>query len=109
MTRIATRTTESLVGLKPSATVIKTDAAIIGEATKSALAKAEEVGLKRIAFPALGTGVGEIPHYEAAKAMLDATIEYLNNREVTRLYEVVYVLFDDEAYGSFGSVLSESQ
>ncbi len=87
----------------------KTDTGIIAKATKNALAKAEEVGLKRIAFPAMGTGVGEIPYSEAAKAMLDATVEYLKVREVIRLFEVTYILFDDEAYDSYKTVLSERQ
>ena len=85
---------------------LKTDTGIIADATKSALAKAEEVGLKRVAFPAMGTGVGNIPYAEAAEAMLGATIEYLNNREAIRIFEVTYVLFNDEAYEAYKTVLA---
>jgi len=88
---------------------LKTDAGIIAEATKNSLAKAEEVGLKRIAFPALGTGVGQTPYGEAAQAMLDATTEYLKNRDKIRILEVTYVLFDDEAYDAYKTVLAKNQ
>ena len=37
---------------------LRTSAAIIKQATVNSLRKAEELGLKSIAFPALGTGVG---------------------------------------------------
>jgi O-acetyl-ADP-ribose deacetylase (regulator of RNase III) len=87
----------------------KTDPEIISKATANALAKAEEVGLKRIAFPALGTGVGEIPYSDSAHAMLSATVGYLTNRETVRLLEVTYVLYDDEAYLAYKNVLSENQ
>ncbi len=86
-----------------------TDTAIIAKATKSALEKAEEVGLKRIAFPAMGTGVGNIPYEEAAKSMLDATVEYLKGRNKVRVFEITYVLFDDEAYEAYKSVLAKHQ
>ncbi|MCP4229035.1 MAG: Appr-1-p processing protein [bacterium] len=87
----------------------KTDTDVISQATKSALVKAEEVGLKRVAFPALGTGVGEIPYADAAKAMLDATLEYLGNRDTVRILEVTYVLNDDEAYRAYKEALSNHQ
>lgn len=87
----------------------KTNAGLIADATNSALAIAEEIGLKRIALPAMGTGVGEIPYAEAAKTMLDATVNYFENRDKARLLEVTYVLFDDEAYEAYKAVLSDHQ
>ncbi|NIT37063.1 MAG: Appr-1-p processing protein [candidate division Zixibacteria bacterium] len=87
----------------------KTDAGVIGRATKAALANAESVGLKSIAFPALGTGVGRVPYGVAAEAMLRATLEHLSEREKARLKRVVFVLYDDDAFESFRSALESFQ
>jgi O-acetyl-ADP-ribose deacetylase (regulator of RNase III) len=57
----------------------------------------------------MGTGVGEIPYAEAAKTMLDATVNYFKNRDNIRLIEVTYVLFDDKAYEAYKTVLSDYQ
>ena len=83
-----------------------TDAGIIARATLAALEDAESIGLKTIAFPALGTGVGGMPYEEAAAAMLGQTEKYLSGRETPRLKRVVFVLFDDAATESFRKVLS---
>ena len=45
---------------------LRTSAEIIEQATKNSLRKAEELGLKSIAFPALGTGVGGFSLEECA-------------------------------------------
>lgn len=74
---------------------------IIASATESALTSAEEIGLKRIAFPAMGTGVGKIPYADSAEAMLGAVMAYLEKRPVVRLLEITFVLFDDDAYAAF--------
>jgi len=52
------------------------DVGNVKEATRAALECAEENGLKRIAIPGLGTGVGGVPMDKAAKAMLDAIVNF---------------------------------
>jgi O-acetyl-ADP-ribose deacetylase (regulator of RNase III) len=79
----------------------RTNVDLIAKATNSALTRAEEIGLKRVALPAMGTGVGNIPYADSADAMIGAVLEYLKNRTVARLLEITFVLFDDEAYGAF--------
>jgi O-acetyl-ADP-ribose deacetylase (regulator of RNase III) len=74
---------------------------LIAKAANSSLLRAEEIGLKRIAFPAMGTGVGKMPYADSADAMLSAISDYLVNRDIVRLLEVTCVLFDDEAYAAF--------
>lgn len=83
----------------------KTDADKIYRATKSSLLLAEKLGLRSIAFPALGTGVGAFPYKESAKSMMKAVEEvapFLKN-----LREVVFVLWGREAYDSFKEVLEQ--
>ena len=80
-----------------------TDPEKIATATRNSLRRAEELKLKSIAFPALGTGVGGIPYREAARTMLDVVKEHLAGESV--LEQVVFALFGEEAYGAFLSVL----
>ncbi len=80
---------------------------LISKATKSALTSAEEIGLKRIALPAMGTGVGKMPYGDSAEAMLTTVLDYLEARDVVRLLEITFVLYDDEAYGAFKEALKE--
>jgi O-acetyl-ADP-ribose deacetylase (regulator of RNase III) len=76
-----------------------TDEDKIRSATLNSLLRAEELGLKSIAFPALGTGVGGFPYSRAAKAMTDAVNEHLAGDSC--LEEVLFVLYGDEAFEAF--------
>src|SRR5438445_9992518 len=49
----------------------ETDAAIIEQATRSTLAKAEELSARSLALVAFGTGVGGFPVADAARIMVD--------------------------------------
>lgn len=82
-----------------------TDEEKIRAATKNSLLRAEELGLKSIAFPALGTGVGRFPYSKAAEVMVQEVDEYLA-KEVS-LEEVVFVLYGEEAYRAFEKVIVE--
>ena len=83
---------------------LQTDAEKIAAATRSALARAEELGLRSIAFPALGTGVGGFPLAEAARLMLGETRAHLGRGGSLR--EVVFVLRDEPAYRAFEKVMA---
>jgi len=80
-----------------------TSADYIRRATLSALARASELGLESIAFPALGTGVGGFPLEECARIMLDAAANHL--RAGTSLKTIEFVLFGPEAYRAFAEAL----
>ncbi|MFQ5886187.1 MAG: macro domain-containing protein [Anaerolineae bacterium] len=76
-----------------------TDEEKIRAATKNGLLQAEELGLKNIAFPALGTGVGRFPYLKAAEVMIQEVHEHLAKE--CSLEEVVFVLYSEEAYQAF--------
>ena len=82
-----------------------TDEEKIRAATKNGLLRAEELGLKSIAFPALGTGVGRFPYSEAAEVMVQEVGEHLAKE--CSLEEVVFVLYGEEAYRAFEKVMAE--
>ncbi len=78
---------------------LKTDADKIRQATRSSLLRGDELGIKSIAFPALGTGVGGFPLGECAGIMIGEVRRYSAGK--TGLEKVVFVLFDQTAYQAF--------
>jgi O-acetyl-ADP-ribose deacetylase (regulator of RNase III) len=66
---------------------------------KRVLDAAEEKGIKRIAFPPMGTGFYGIPLAKSATVMLDAIQNYLSaNRN---LAEVIICVMDNREYSEF--------
>ena len=84
---------------------LKTDAKKIREATKNSLLSGDELGIKSIAFPALGTGVGGFPLNECARIMIDEVRQYSARK--TGLEKVVFVLFGQSAYQAFKQELGK--
>jgi len=78
---------------------LKTDAEKLRQATKNSLLRADELGIKSIAFPALGTGVGGFPLNECARIMIDEVRQYSAGK--IGLEKVVFVLFGQPAYQAF--------
>lgn len=76
-----------------------TDDEKIRAATRNSLLRAKELGMKSIAFPALGTGVGGFPYEEAARIMVEEVAQHIMGQP--RLEEIVFVLFGEEAYQAF--------
>jgi O-acetyl-ADP-ribose deacetylase len=71
--------------------------------TVSALRRAEERGITRVAFPALGAGFFGMPAERSARVMLGTVREHLKGP--TTLKEVVFCLLDSRQLGSFEAVL----
>jgi len=78
---------------------LKTDAEKIRQATANSLLRGDELGIKSIAFPALGTGVGGFPLDECARIMINTVRQYSAGK--TGLERVVFVLYDEPAYQAF--------
>ena len=77
----------------------QTDAGKIRQATRNSLLKADELKLKSIAFPALGTGVGGFPLDECAGIMMGEVFDYAAGN--TGLERVVFVLYGQPAFQAF--------
>ena len=67
-----------------------------------ALQVADELGAKTVAFPAISTGVFGYPVEESASVAVDAV-----RGARTSVDEVLFVLFDDEAFNAFNRALDE--
>ncbi len=86
---------------------LRTDADKIRQATQNSLRRADELALKSIAFPALGTGVGGFSLEECARIMLEVVRRHSTSG--TGLERVVFVLYDEPAYQAFERVWRSSQ
>lgn len=74
----------------------------VRKAVQAALECADRAGLKRIAFPGMGTGVGRVDPFEAARAM----VETAGTFQPQCLEEVIFVAFGEELKRAFQRALS---
>jgi O-acetyl-ADP-ribose deacetylase (regulator of RNase III) len=77
----------------------ETTAESLRDAVRASLRRAEEKGLRSIAFPAIGTGVAGFPLDECARIMFAVVLEHLAG--TTSLEKVLFVLYGDDAYRTF--------
>ena len=80
---------------------LRTSAEAIERATRSTLARANDIGARTIALPAFGTGVGGFPLDECARIMVRVARAY----EPVALERVIFAVFGDEARRAFDAVL----
>ena len=77
------------------------------KATRAALVEAENLKLKSIAIPGMGTGVGGISYRDSMKAMFKA-IKDLNSEGLLRNLKLIrFVAWGREAYEEFVTALRE--
>jgi O-acetyl-ADP-ribose deacetylase (regulator of RNase III) len=82
----------------------RTNATIIDSAVRNALARAREIGVTSIAFPALGTGVGGFPLDEAALVTVRAVRDELPN--CPTIQHVTFAMRGAAAYQAFDAALA---
>jgi O-acetyl-ADP-ribose deacetylase (regulator of RNase III) len=80
----------------------RTDADIIERATRSTLAKAEELGARSLALVAFGTGVGGFSLDDAARIMVDVVRGHDGGLE-----RIVFAVHGDAAERAFRNALAE--
>ena len=84
----------------------RTSGAVIEAAVRNAMARAREIGVMSIAFPALGTGVGGFPLDEAARITV-ATVRDELPRSPS-IQHVIFALRGAVAYQSFEAALAST-
>ena len=77
-----------------------TSGEIIERATRSTLAKAEELGARSLALVAFGTGVGRFPLEEAARIMVGAAREHDGALE-----RIIFAVHGEDAERAFRAAL----
>ncbi|MFH0826329.1 MAG: macro domain-containing protein [Candidatus Omnitrophota bacterium] len=78
-----------------------TDEVKIRNSCRSSLEVAEDLGIKSMAFPALGCGVGGFPLLASAKIMAQEAFRHLKEKESSSLKEIIFCLYDAEAFDIF--------
>jgi O-acetyl-ADP-ribose deacetylase (regulator of RNase III) len=84
----------------------RTNGEVIDQAVRSALARARELEVTSIAFPALGTGVGGFPLDEAARVTVRAVREELPASP--SIQHVIFAMRGAAAYQAFETALAET-
>lgn len=82
----------------------RTSATIIEAAVRSAMARARELEVQSVAFPALGTGVGGFPLDEAARVTVATVRDELERSP--DIDHVIFALRGAAAYEAFGVALA---
>ena len=85
---------------------LRTSAAVIRRATSAALAAADRLGLRSIALPAFGTGVGGFPLAECARVMIGAVKDYAPAAASIRTLR--FVLFGQPAFQAFAEAAAHA-
>jgi O-acetyl-ADP-ribose deacetylase (regulator of RNase III) len=80
-------------------TDLRTDSDKIRNTTKNSLIRADELNLKSIAFPSIGTGVGGFPITKAASIMVHTAFEHARGK--TSIERIIFVLYGSDAYKIF--------
>jgi O-acetyl-ADP-ribose deacetylase len=82
----------------------RTSGAVIDAATRSAMARAREIGATSVAFPALGTGVGGFPLEESARVTVEAVRDELTRSPA--IEHVTFALRGAAAYEAFQAAIA---
>jgi O-acetyl-ADP-ribose deacetylase (regulator of RNase III) len=85
---------------------LRTSAPAIKKATENSLKRADELGCKSIALPALGTGVGGFSLTECARLMISAVRDYAEGN--IGIEKVIFVLYGEPAYHVFKTELEQT-
>ncbi len=83
----------------------RSNADLVRQATLSSLRRAEDLRLHSVAFPAFGTGAGRVEPKDCAVAMIGAVRAHFAEAKESSLRRILLVLFQDDAYHAFGSLL----
>jgi O-acetyl-ADP-ribose deacetylase (regulator of RNase III) len=83
----------------------RTDANKIKNAVINSLKRADELRIKSIAFPAIGTGIGHFPAKGAAEIMIDVVKKHVAGQ--TNLDKIIFALFNRNTYNAFKEALDK--
>jgi O-acetyl-ADP-ribose deacetylase (regulator of RNase III) len=79
----------------------------LGSAVRAALARAEEIGARSVALPAISTGVFGFPLDRAARISVTAACKFA--RAAKNVETIVFCLFDDRVRDVFRAELRQSE
>ncbi len=81
------------------------DGGKIHRATRNSLIRAQELGIKSIAFPALGAGIGGYPYDECARAMVRETWRFI--AMAGGFEKIIFCIKEDSGVHAFEDEMKE--
>ena len=78
---------------------------LLAGAYRSCLVRADELGARSVAFPAISMGIYGYPPHAGARVAINTVAEYL--RGTTAIEIVRFVLFSEDTYERFAGALAE--
>jgi len=84
------------------------EAALLASAYRSSLQLAVRHGVRRLAFPAISTGVYGFPKHEAARIAVRTVRDFLRTQP-HELKEIIFCCFDDACVQAHEQALKETQ
>jgi O-acetyl-ADP-ribose deacetylase (regulator of RNase III) len=82
------------------------EAGLLASAYRESLKLAAENGLSSVSFPSISTGAYGYPLKEASRIAIQTVISFL--KENTTVREVVFVLFNSEAFQTYSDALKDA-
>lgn len=79
----------------------------LANATLNSLRIAKEKKIKRVAFPAISTGIFRFPLKRCSEIMIEVAMDFLKNEENEYPKEIIFCLYGQEAFSVFQSTLEE--
>lgn len=79
----------------------------LANATLNSLRIAKEKKIKRVAFPAISTGIFRFPLKRCSEIMIEVAMGFLKNEENEHPKEIIFCLYGQEAFSVFQSTLEE--
>jgi O-acetyl-ADP-ribose deacetylase (regulator of RNase III) len=80
--------------------------ALLANCYRNSFALAEQHGLKRLAFPAISTGIYHFPLERATRIALDETRAFLSGNPAVE--KVIFVCFDRETYDCYQRLIADN-
>jgi O-acetyl-ADP-ribose deacetylase (regulator of RNase III)/ADP-ribose pyrophosphatase YjhB (NUDIX family) len=84
-----------------------TDEQKVRDSCASSLKEANQLGVKSLALPALGCGVGEFSYLACAKIMAQEIFKYLSETADSSLRQIIFCLYGQEAYQVFNETVGQ--
>ena len=79
----------------------------LANATLNSLRIAKEKKIKRVAFPAISTGIFRFPLKRCSEIMIEVAMDFLKNEENEYPKEIIFCLYGQEAFSVFQNTLEQ--
>jgi len=80
------------------------DEGVVRQCTTSVMAEADRIGMKSVAFPAIGTGVWGVSLVDSLKGVVEGVRDYYNATPASKISKVNYVVYSQPTMKNAGEM-----